>query len=56
MGFAADGFWHCGMIFVPDEFVASIVSGEALKELLLVRVNAVVESAGDACLDGAAVT
>jgi hypothetical protein len=53
--FAADGFWHGGVVFIPDEFAAVVVRREPFEEFFLVGGYAVVEIAGHAGIDGSTI-
>jgi hypothetical protein len=55
LSFAADGFEHRGVVFVPDEDVAVVISGKPLEEFFFVGGDAIIEIACDACIDRASV-
>jgi hypothetical protein len=53
--FAADSFWHGGVVFIPDEFVAIVIRGKTFEEFFFVGRDAVVEVACHASVNRASV-
>jgi hypothetical protein len=48
--FAADSFWHGGVVFVPNQFIALVVGRKTFEEFFFVGGDAIIEIACNACV------